>query len=189
MKLKKFFCMVMLLGMSTTVFAAEELENEFSVPKKVIISETDLNEIDLNKSFTLTERYVDENGTPVDIKSTYTPVVQTRGSSTTTATVGTWKSEVTYGVVGMSYEFDLSKSGTQWEISNGRNLNYHGVLCSFSDASLKISRAVSTDSFPAEINASVTAAIGAPEGVTVVSSVFLLNTKVSSGGTVTTTWN
>ena len=39
------------------------------------------------------------------------------------ATEGTWKSDAFWGVAGMDYRFDLSKSGSQWKISNARDLN------------------------------------------------------------------
>ena len=89
----------------------------------------------------------------------------------------------------MSYEFDLSKSGSQWKISHGRNFSYFGALCKFSNPQLKISRAVSTNSSPAEIDFSVVATVSIPGGGTAGSSVCLLNTKVSKSGVVTTTWN
>ena len=54
-------------------------------------------------------------------------------------TVATTEESISYGIVGMSYEFDLSKSGSQWKISHGRNFSYFGALCKFSNPQLKIS--------------------------------------------------
>ena len=192
-KLKKISCavmsFVMLFAMSTSVFAAEKTTEDFSTPQKSIVCQTNLDEMDLSKSFTLTESYTDNNGTPITITSTFKQALQTRGSSTTTASAGSWTSKASYGIVGMSYEFDLSKSGSQWKISHGRNFSYFGALCKFSNPQLKISRAVSTNSSPAEIDSSVVATVSIPGGGTAGSSVCLLNTKVSKSGVVTTTWN
>lgn len=152
-------------------------------PKSHVIMETDLNGMDISKPFSTTENFRDMNGIPVAIVITYSPAPQTRGSSTTTASSGTWTSKASYGAISMSYQFDLAKSGSEWRISNGRNLNYSGVLCTFSNPNLSISRSVSTSTVPAEINGSVT-------GKTAVNSaVCLLTTKISHNGMVTTSWN
>ena len=184
--LKSFSCFllscVLMAGASIPAFASENTK-AFLPPDSSIHTETDLNRMDLSKPFSETEQYTDENGTSVIVTVSYTPAPATRGSSTTTASSGTWTSKATYGVISMSYQFNLSKSGTEWKITNGRNLHYSGVLCSFSNPSLRISRSVSTASSPAEINGSVTAKTA------VNSAVCLLTTKVSHNGTVTTIWN
>ena len=102
-KLKKISCavmsFVMLFAMSTSVFAAEKTTEDFSTPQKSIVCQTNLDEMDLSKSFTLTESYTDNNGTPITITSTFKPALQTRGSSTTTASqVGLigWRKMVSY---------------------------------------------------------------------------------------------
>lgn len=173
---------VLMAGASTPVFASEAAK-AFLPPESRIHTEIGLNSMNLSKSFSETTQYTDENGTPVVITVSYTPAPATRGSSTATASSGTWTSKATYGVISMSYQFNLSKSGSEWKITNGRNLNYSGVLCSFSNPRLRISRSVSTSSSPAEINGSVTAKTA------VNSAVCLLTTKISHSGTVTTIWN
>ena len=60
----------MLFAMSTSVFAAEKTTEDFSTPQKSIVCQTNLDEMDLSKSFTLTESYTDNNGTPITITST-----------------------------------------------------------------------------------------------------------------------
>lgn len=192
MKHKKLFgvasmALLLLVCLSTTALA-EENSGENSISNGTMASQIDLNEVDLNESFSLTENYTDSNGTLITIISEFEPCPQTRGSSTSTASVGSWKSSVTYGYIEMSYEFDLSKSGSQWKISNGRNFYYSGYFCTFSNPSLKIARAVSTSTYPAEIDAAVTASVGT-SSINTGDTVCLLNTKVSSSGTVTTTWN
>lgn len=176
---------LLMLGISTPVFAAEGSDNNASNDPigTEVLTTTDLNTMDLSQPFSQTESYTDENGTPVVVTVSYMPAVQTRGSKTATATSGTWTSRASYGVISMSYQFYLSKSSSQWHISNARNLSYSGILCSFSNPSLYISRATSSSSTPAEVNGSVTAKTA------VNSSVCLLTTKVSHGGTVTTIWN
>lgn len=81
-KLKKISCavmsFVMLFAMSTSVFAAEKTTEDFSTPQKSIVCQTNLDEMDLSKSFTLTESYTDNNGTPITITSTFKPALQTR---------------------------------------------------------------------------------------------------------------
>ena len=180
--------LAMVLGLSVTAFAAEPDNSTLSAPETSIAIDTDLGEYDLTKPFTVTKEYTDENGTPIVITSKFTPAPATRGSSTTTASVGSWESHATYGVIGMSYEFDLTKSGTHWKISNGRNFTYYGVLVTFTDPKLTITRSISSSSFPAEIDGTVTGTVSAG-GITAGSSVCMLNTKVSDSGVVTTTWN
>ena len=92
--LKSFSCFllscVLMAGASIPAFASENTK-AFLPPDSSIHTETDLNRMDLSKPFSETEQYTDENGTSVIVTVSYTPAPATRGSSTTTASSGTWK--------------------------------------------------------------------------------------------------
>lgn len=190
-KLSKLFsivlAMVMILGMSTTTALASEAP---ATTDNFLLS-TDLDSLDLDKPFTETKYVTDSDGNQVTLKLSFTPApsISPMGSSTNPASVGTWTSSVDMGVIKMSYKFDLSKSGSQWKISNGREHSYSGLFCTFSNNSLSISRSTSTSSFPAEINASVDAQVFDNAWVPLYSGTWLMSTTVSSGGTMTLTWN
>ncbi|MED4082587.1 hypothetical protein P4637_18105 [Halalkalibacterium halodurans] len=158
------------------------------------IIEADLDSIDLSEPFSQTFVYEDEYGIEHEYGLSFEPNYdnesdfQALGSSTNTATVGTWRSWY-QGLTHHSYYYDLSKSGSQWRISNAREHKYSAPFTRFSNASLRISRSTSTSTFPAEINGGVdyvrfdTQWIGPLD-----SGRMTLRTTVSSKGTLTVRW-
>ncbi len=177
--------------MSTSVFANEvsnsktnqsiEVQN-FSNAEKVIATK-DVSKLDLDKPYIEINEFTDENGDIVTITNTYVPNKLTKGSSTNTASSGIWTSRCTTGIMSMSYRFDLSKSGSSWKISNAREHLYSGLLTEFTNPLLKISRATSTSSYPAEVYATVQVEFAGS------SSTCLLRTSISNNGIMTTYWN
>lgn len=156
------------------------------------VFEQDLNSIDLSKPFTETHSFIDENGESITTELSFEPSpFQTYGSSTNPASPGTWTSRYTGagGTVTMSYKFDLIKSGSQWKMSNAREHSYSGLFCTFNNPKLYISRAASTSTFPAEINASVGVKLFDNSWVPLGSTVWIMSTTVNSAGTMKLTWN
>lgn len=181
---------IMLVAMSTTAFASETLPNPNPKPVTTPVSiDADLESMDFTKPFSDTTVVYDDNGKPITMTLNFVPAPQARGSSTNDASAGTWTSEVDYGIIQMSYKFDLAKSGSQWKMSNGREHQYRGLFCKFSNDSLKISRATSTNTYPCEINAKVDADVFDNAWIPLYSGTWLMTTTVSSGGKMTLTWN
>jgi len=179
---------IMLVATSTTAFASESLSSTKPVTTSVSLN-ADLESIDFTEPFSDTTVVYDDNGQPITMTLSFVPAPQTRGSSTNDAYAGTWTSEVDYGIIQMSYKFDLAKSGSQWKISNGREHQYRGLFCKFSNDSLKISRSTSTNVYPCEINAKVDADVFDNAWLPLYSGTWLMTTTVNSGGTMTLTWN
>lgn len=123
------------------------------------------------------------------LQALYTPAPKTRGSSTTTASTGTWTSHAQLADWYISYQFDLEKSGSQWKMSNGRNFKYTGTIIGFSNADLSISRSVSTNTFPCEINGTVRANHFDNQWVQIIETTWTLTTTVDKNATMTTTWS
>lgn len=105
---------LMVVGSAFSALAADSPEQRqtFSV---------DLNNFDESQPYSETLHF-EKDGQPVTVTLSYTPPL-TRDP----ATEGTWKSDAFWGVAGMDYRFDLSKSGSQWKISNARDLNTYCV--------------------------------------------------------------
>lgn len=179
---------IMLVAMSATAFASESAPNAKPVSTPVSIN-TDLESIDFTEPFSDTKVVYDNNGEPITMTLNFVPAPQAKGSSTNDAYAGTWTSEVDYGIIQMSYKFDLEKSGSQWKMSNGREHQYRGLFCKFSNDSLKISRSTSTSTYPCEINAKVDADVFDNTWVPLYSGTWIMTTTVNSGGTMTLTWN
>lgn len=192
--IKKIICtmltVVTLFGTSLNVFASELTNEEtlFEVLEDVEI-DAKLDEIDLTKPYSETYHFTDEAGIDIIIDLKFTPEIQTRGSTTNKASAGTWTSSVNYGIISMSYKFDVAKTGSQWKISNARSHAYSGLFCQFSGAKLKVSRGTSTNSYPAELNASVNAKVFDNSWVPLYSGTWLMTTTINSGGTMKLTWN
>lgn len=188
--MKKFFslilALVMTISLSVPAFAAENPDANGTPELQM---QENLNEIDLSQFYTNTSTFYNEDGEPIIVTVEYEPTPQARGSSTNEASVGTWTSKVNYGIISMSYKFDLTKSGSQWKMSNARNHEYSGLFCSFEDSSLTISRAVSTNTFPCEINARVDASVFDNAWIHLYSGTWIMSTTVNSSGTMTLTWN
>lgn len=118
---------LMVVGSAFSALAADSPEQRqtFSV---------DLNNFDESQPYSETLHF-EKDGQPVTVTLSYTPPL-TRDP----ATEGTWKSDAFWGVAGMDYRFDLSKSGSQWKISNARDLNTYCVGGTVEDESLAIDR-------------------------------------------------
>jgi hypothetical protein len=184
-------CLVfsMLVGFSPATHASESQKPPVDIAEKTVI-DLNLDSMDLSKPVTETKEYKDAEGNPYTLEMKFTPAkITTQGTSTNPATVGTWTSSFKGGILNMSYQFDLSKSGSQWVISNARNHDYNGVFMTFSNAKLEISRAKSTASFPAEINASVDISVFDNQWVKLYNSKGIMYTQVDNGGTMTLYWN
>lgn len=148
---------VMLLS-TATVFANESNAIESSNDLEI-----DINSLDLNDSYYARKEFVNDDGITVIIENTFTPNPNydpnaiynpMLKSNNNPASVGTWNASSQWGMYGIQYDFDLTKSGSEWTISNGRNLNASGVFVTVSNQNLSIARATSTPSFAAEINGS-----------------------------------
>jgi hypothetical protein len=172
---------VMIITTSLTAFATEETPD---TTDDIVVAVV-LDDIDFSQAYSTTEYSVDEDGNTITLTLSYVPALQPRGSTSNPASVGTWTSSYTAGIINMSYKFDVSRSGTQWQISNARTHLYSGLFCTFSDPDLTISRAVSTASFDAEINATVTCLLFDNAWIPLFSSVWWMTTTISSGGTMT----
>ena len=82
----------------------------------------DLNNFDESQPYSETLHF-EKDGQPVTVTLSYTPPL-TRDP----ATEGTWKSDAFLGLSQVWItDFDLSKSGSQWKISNARDLNTYCV--------------------------------------------------------------
>lgn len=188
--MKKFLSfvlsVVMICAISVPAFAAEP--ETLPLPDNILLQE-DLDNLDLTQPYTNTNTVYNEDGDPITVTVNFEPAPMTRGSSTNEAYAGTWTSEVDYGIIQMSYKFDLEKSGSQWKMSNARNHEYRGLFCTFENDSLKITRAVSTNSLPCEINAKVDASVFDNAWVHLYSGTWIMETTVNSSGTMTLTWN
>lgn len=138
-------------------------EKEISIghPIKAELNDLDLNSMDFSKAFTIEETIIDENGIEVVVGLSFEPSKEsefqtTAGSKTYKASTGTWRAYYKGGIIAsMEYRFDVSKSGSQWKISNGRDLSYHALFTKFSKEKLVINRSKSTSTYPAEIRGSV----------------------------------
>lgn len=186
-------CLVfsLLVGFSPATTHASESQTPppVDITQKAVI-DVNLDSLDLSKPYTETKEYKDAEGNPYTIEMKFTPnTITTQGTSTNAAYAGTWTSYFKGGILNMSYQFDLSKSGSQWVISNARNHDYNGLFMTFSNAKLYISRAKSTASFPAEVNASVDISVFDNQWVKLYNSKGIMYTQVDSGGTMLTYWN
>lgn len=158
---------VLIVGNASIAFANDSFHAEkFSL---------NLNEFDKSQPYVETIHF-EKDGEPGWIKLTYTPAL-TRDA----ATEGTWKSEAFWVVAGMSYSFDLSKSGSEWKISNARDLSVNCVGGTVQDQSLSINRSVSSASKPAEVTGKMTCNVIGDLG----SVTFMLKTKVQNGEVTT----
>lgn len=183
--MKKFLSIILSLAMvfslSSHAFAAEPVDDQDT------LIAIELNEIDLTKPFSKTIQVDTEGETPGTLTLAFTPKPQTRGSATYEATAGTWTSWYK-GIENMSYQVDLEKVGNQWKMSNARNHTYSRVFTTFSNPSLKITRAMSTDLFPCEVNASVTAELFDNQWVSLGTSLWYMYTTVTHDGVLVVHW-
>ncbi len=195
--MKKFissmFACLIVMGYTTTAFAAYDLSNEEVITDNDTAIVVDMNDIDVTKPHEITKEYVNDHGETVTLRAVYTPVdptVAPMWSNKYDATVGTWTSYYDGGILnGMSYDYDVSKSGSHWKISNARNLTAHCILSSITDKSLTINRSTSTSVYPAEVIGICTVEfIDTPIGH--VSSIDAwIKTTISDRGTLTVSGN
>ena len=141
--------LALFMTMSVPAFAVDTTETD---EDSLLI---DLNALDLSESIRIEKTIFDENGNEVTIGLSYTPEepqVQPYWSKDYEATESTWTAYYNGFIINnMSYEFDVSKSGSHWKISNARNLTASHILATIENKSLTINRAISTPSYPAEV--------------------------------------
>lgn len=179
--------LAMVLSLSVPAFATADSANQSDLESPTL--SIDLDDVDLTKSHTYKTIEFTPDGDEVYLTLEYTPAPKTRGSSTTTASTGTWTSHAQLADWYISYQFDLEKSGSQWKMSNGRNFKYTGTIIGFSNADLSISRSVSTNTFPCEINGTVRANHFDNQWVQIIETTWTLTTTVDKNATMTTTWS
>lgn len=154
---------LMVVGSAFSALAADSPEQRqtFSV---------DLNNFDESQPYSETLHF-EKDGQPVTVTLSYTPpltrvlLLKERGN------------RCILGCRRYGYRFDLSKSGSQWKISNARDLNTYCVGGTVEDESLAIGRATSTSSKAAEVTGSMRANVVG--GVGTLS--FALRTEVFNG--------
>lgn len=147
--LKKALSLLVALSLMVIGSAFNAFATDSPVQKKTF--SIDLNNFDESQPYSET-LHLEKDGQPVTVTVTltYTPPL-TRDP----AVEGTWKSEAFWGVAGMDYRFDLSKSGSEWTISNARDLNTNCVGGTIESQGLSIGRATSTSSKAAEVTGSM----------------------------------
>lgn len=149
-----FLACVVIMSCATTAFAADvnTSSNEQHDATAIVV---DMNNIDVTKPCEITKEFKNDRGETVTLRAVYTPAEPTAvpmWSHDYEATVGTWTSYFDGSIIdGMSYEYDVSRSGSHWKISNARNLMAHCILSSIKDKSLTINRSTSTSTYPAEV--------------------------------------
>lgn len=170
--------LAMCLSLSVPAFAMSTEENDNM--------DIGLNAIDMTTSHRFCQTFI-VDGKEATVELIYEPSIQSRsGYKDYDAVVGTWTSKYNSVIVTMSYKFDISRSGSQWKISNPRNLTVSAFGGSISDRNLTVYRAVSTNSYPAEITGSAEAAMFVD---ILYSTTFLLGTTITSAGVLTVSWN
>lgn len=168
-----FLVGIMVFGMNIVAFAAEpSVKDEKNVEFEV---DMDSENFDISEPYEVKKEIVNDNGDTVVIGAIYTPNPEynpnLRWSSTKNASVGTWTSYYDGGIAcSMRYDFDVSRSGSHWKISNGRNLTASALLSTIEGKSLKINRSTSTSSYAAEIMGTCT--------------VKVLDTQIGSAATI-----
>jgi hypothetical protein len=89
----------------------------------------------------------------------------------------------------MQYDFDVSRSGSHWKISNGRNLVAHAIISTIEGKSLKINRATSTSAYAAEIMGTCTIKVlDTPIGSAATIDAWI-KTTINDSGTLTVSGN
>lgn len=164
-------------------------------PIQLELNDLDLNSMDFSKAFTIEETIIDENGNEAVLGLSFEPSKEsefyTAGSKTYDATTGTWRVYYNGGILAyMEYRFDVSKSGSQWKISNERDFDYHALFSKFSNEKLEINRSTSTSTYPAEIRGSVYVELFDTTWVgPIYSGTAWLKTTINSKRKLTVSWN
>lgn len=187
--MKKFLSVFLAASMIVCV-SVPALANEPTISTDSAL-EINYNEIDASKPYEISREFVNSEGEEVTVGLIFTPSVNNgaRGSSTDQASVGTWKSYYDGVTVNLSYEFDMNKSGTHWNVSNMRHFNASSAIARISDKEYQIDRATSTARYPAELYASCMLEI-LDTGIVgpIATTNPWLKTTVSDAGVVTTSW-
>lgn len=180
--------LVLVLSMCIPAFAAEVVTD---TDEATIV--VDMNNIDVSQPYEITKEFVNDRGETVTLRAVYTPAEPTAvpmWSHSYEATVGTWTSYFDGSIIdGMSYQYDVSRSGTHWKISNARNHVAHCILSTIRDKSLTINRAVSTPTYPAEVMGMCTVeVIDTPIGNLMTVDAWI-KTTISDSGVLTVSGN
>lgn len=197
-------CIVLSL---TTGVSASELETDYAPVSEVktmsmasgdlITFSVDLNGVDLTKESNFEQKIVldEQDNNFIEISSSFVPF---ENDSPTTrdysydykiALEGVWSTKTTFYYKGvfmyeLSYDYDLSRSGTSWKITNGRNYKSLVTLADKTDNTLTINRAISVGNFPAEIYGSTAIRVHANNILNLASYTASLTNTVSSTGQV-----
>lgn len=180
----------MLLGSSMSVFAAPE--SPVDVEDSQI--EVDMDSFDITQPYEISKQYTDEDGNVVTIGAIYEPKPSIqpliKWNKTYKASVGTWTSYYDGSIVAsMRYTFDVSRSGSHWKISNGRNLSANALLSTIEGKRLSINRSISTATYPAEIYGECTIKVlDTPIGSAATLDAWI-KTTISDSGTLTVCGN
>lgn len=152
-----------------------------------------MNDIDVTQPYEITKEYVNDRGETVTIKAVYTlaePTAVPMWSHDHDATVGTWASFYDGSFMdAMSYEYDVSKSGSHWRIYKARNLTVRCLLSTIKDKSLTINRSTSTSTYPAEVMGMCTIELMDTPIGHVASVDTWIKTTISDSGTLTVSGN
>ncbi len=180
--------LVLVFSMCIPVFATEVVTD---TDEATIV--VDMNNIDVSQPYEITKEFVNDRGETVTLRAVYTPAEPTAvpmWSHSYEATVGTWTSYFDGSIIdGMSYQYDVSRSGTHWKISNARNHVAHCILSTIRDKSLTINRAVSTPTYPAEVMGMCTVeVIDTPIGNLMTVDAWI-KTTISDSGVLTVSGN
>ena len=133
------------------IASAHELINESIVD----LSEEDtscvdvtfnVNDFDLSSAFEFSQTQYNENGDPVEVTISYTPEQTSRA----TASAGTWNVSSKGSFSTLDWSFTLSKSGSDWTISNVRNMVASYMLGNVANLRYNIGVTTSSGTTPAE---------------------------------------
>lgn len=173
----------MVVAMNSTSLAAEATNNTQKT--------YNLNEMDLENSFSETNRFITPEGVEVFVTNSFEPERKnmSRGSDVDDASVGTWKTSVTWGVFTMSYKFDMYKpSAGAWGVRNPHDLNTSGMFIEVIDKDVSVVRGVSNSSFPAKVSGTALVSLFDNQWIQIAEVTYIVSVSVSSGGVVTTEW-
>ncbi|MDR2024953.1 MAG: hypothetical protein LBQ71_17310 [Hungatella sp.] len=194
--IKKVICTLLVaslvLGANVIAFASEPTVDKSHNAALEIDMNSD--SFDVTKPYEVSKQIVNDRGETVTIGAVYTPNKDynpyLRWSSSQNASVGTWTSYYDGSIAcSMQYDFDVSRSGSHWKISNGRNLVAHAIISTIEGKSLKINRATSTSAYAAEIMGTCTIKVlDTPIGSAATIDAWI-KTTINDSGTLTVSGN
>lgn len=196
--------MSLFIMFSMTVFAQVDLENwgmsTVSQLEYVFTNEgihIDMETVDHSAPFSISETVIAYNGEEIEITISLVPDISIsddealgRGMWTgtaTQATQATWNIHARGISWSLSYDINLSRAGSGWEISNARNLHFVVFVYSVTDSGLSIGQARSTAMFPATVEGFLVAEL-TQLGVTLATIRASVTATVSHGGVLTVRW-